>query len=163
MATRYRVKTKTFQVVHEPGIDFGPVTGPEDAVPLLRAIVRDVLDCDREAVLVLALNSRGRVVGYKVVGIGSHTATLVHPKQIFDVAFAFASAASLLVAHTHPSGDVTPSIEDLRLTERLVAAGELMGIPIIDHIVLASTGAPDSPWTSLMINDQQTILDRSSG
>lgn len=150
MTTRYRFKTRTFQVVHEPGIDFGPVTGPEDAVPLLRSIVRDALDCDREAVLVLALNSRGHVVGYKVIAIGSHTASLVHCKQIFDVAFAFASAASLLVAHTHPSGDVTPSNEDIRLTERLAAAGELMGIPIIDHLILASSGTNDSAWRSLM-------------
>lgn len=156
MSKRYRFKTRTFQVAHEPGIDLGAATGPEDVVPLLRAIVRDATDSDKETVIVLALNARGRVVGYKIVAVGSLTSAIVHPKPILAVAFAFPSAASLIIAHTHPSGDPTPSVEDSMLTERLVQAGQLMGVPILDHLVLTACGSEDSPWCSLIASPTPT-------
>ena len=150
MSRRYRFRTRTYQVAHEPSLDFGPVGGPEDVVPLLKAIVRDATDSDRESFLVLALNARGHVVGYKIVAVGSTTAAIIHPKQIFDVAFAFPSSTSLVVAHTHPSQNATPSAEDVALTERLLQCGEMLGIPVVDHIILASAGADDSEWRSIV-------------
>lgn len=162
MSKRYRFRTRTFQVLHEPTIDFGAVTGPDDVVPLLKAIVRDASDGDKETVVVLALNARGHVVGYKIVSVGTTTASLVHPKLVLDVAFAFASAVSLIVAHTHPSQDPTPSAEDVALTERLMAAGELLGIPILDHIVLASSGTDESTWSSIASVEQRRLRPPAS-
>jgi hypothetical protein len=147
---RYKMKIRTFQVAHEEVTDFGLIEGPEDVVPLLRAILRDACDADRESFIVVALNSRGRAIGYKVICVGTLTASLVGVKETFSVAFAFASACSLIVAHSHPSGDPSPSAEDLELTRRLVNAGEILGLPILDHIVLASSGADDSPWRSIV-------------
>jgi DNA repair protein RadC len=153
---RYKIRLRSFQVVHEPGLDFGAIEGPEDLVPLLRAILRDACDADRESFIVIALNSRGHAIGYKIVSVGTLTASLVAVRDVFTCALAF-PAAALIVAHSHPSQDPTPSAEDLALTERLLQAGELLGIPILDHIVLASSGADDSAWRSIgMIGAQRS-------
>lgn len=147
---RYKFKLKTFQVVRDDTYpSLGHAGGPDDVVPVLQAILRDACDADREHFIVLALDARGHIIGFKVTGIGSLTATLVHPREIFGVALAF-KAASLIVAHSHPSGDVTPSAEDEALTERLLECGRLLGIPIVDHIVLASSGASGAAWRSIM-------------
>lgn len=145
---KYKVRMKTFQVIHEPTIDFGLVTGPEDAVPLLKAILRDACDADREHFLVLALDARGRAVGYKIVSVGTLTASLVHPREVMAAAIHL-QAAAILVAHSHPSQDPTPSREDLALTERLIQAGEILGIPVVDHLIIASGATDESPWRSI--------------
>jgi DNA repair protein RadC len=67
--------------------------------------------------------------------VGSVNASIVHPREVFKGAIAL-SAASLLVAHNHPSGDPAPSEEDLALTRRLREAGELLGIPLLDHVIV---------------------------
>jgi DNA repair protein RadC len=144
-----RFKTRTFQVRHAPGISLGTVEGPQDVVPLLRAIFRDACDADREHFVVLAVNARGKVLGYKVIASGTLASCLVHPRDVFAVAIAF-RAASLVVSHSHPSQDPDPSEEDYELTRRLTDAGRLLGIPVLDHIVLASSGAADAPWRSAM-------------
>ena len=141
---------RTFQVVHEPCIDFGQISGPEEAVPLLKAILRDACDADRESFITLGLNSRGHATGYKVISVGTLTASLVHPREVFSAAMAL-GAAAIIVAHSHPSQDPSPSTEDLVLTERLIKGGELLGIPVLDHLVLASSGADDSAWRSIAI------------
>lgn len=145
---KYKLKMKTFHVIHEPGIDLGLITGPEDAVPLLKAIFRDACDADKEHFVVLALDARGRAVGYKIVSIGTLTASLVHPRSVLAAAIHL-QAAAILVAHSHPSQDPTPSREDLALTERLIQAGELLGIPVVDHLIIASAADADSPWVSI--------------
>lgn len=150
---KYRIRMKTFQVVHEPNIDFGVVAGPEDAVPLLKAILRDACDADREHFIVLALDARGRAIGYKIVSVGTLTASLVHMREVFGAAISLQSAA-ILVCHSHPSQDPAPSHEDLALTRRLIQAGDILGIPVVDHLIIASAAAPDSPWRSIGATDQ---------
>lgn len=90
---------------------------------------------DREHFVVLLLNQKNRVIGIHTVSIGSLTASIVHCRETFKAAI-LASAASIICGHNHPSGDPQPSREDRALTTRLVEAGKLLGIAILDHIVI---------------------------
>ncbi len=85
----------------------------------------------------LALDARHRVRREAVISIGCLTASLVHPREVFQEAVV-SRAAALVLFHNHPSGDPEPSAEDLALTRRLAAAGSLMGIEILDHLVLGA-------------------------
>jgi DNA repair protein RadC len=154
METRF--STRTFRVLHTPTIDFGRVEGPADVVPFLRAIYRDACDADREHFVVVPLDARGRILGYKIIGSGILTGILVHPREVFSAAIAF-RASSIVVSHSHPSGSADPSDEDLSVTSRLIDAGKLLGIPLIDHIIVASSGAPDSAWRSVMPRSARTV------
>jgi DNA repair protein RadC len=147
---KLRFKTQTFLVQHTSALSLGTAECAEDVVPLLRAIFRDACDADREHFVVLALDARLRIIGYKLVASGTLSACLVHVRDVLGVAFAFRGCGSILVAHSHPSQDPTPSDADFELTERLVDAGDLLGIPVVDHIVVASSGADDATWRSAM-------------
>ncbi len=100
--------------------------------PMFRAVVGD---SDREHFMVAALSARRSVIGIQVVSVGTLSASLVHPREVFKPAILL-NAASAVVAHNHPSGDCQPSAEDRDVTRRLQRAGELLGIPVADHIVL---------------------------
>ena len=116
----------------QKGLGVQPViTCPTDAVPLLA----EIRDERREHFLCLFLNARNQVIHKEVISIGSLSASIVHPREVFQVAVS-RTAASIVLAHNHPSGDPTPSRDDLDLTRRLVDAGRLMGIDILDHIIL---------------------------
>ena len=108
------------------------VRGPEDAA---RYAMPRLLHEQKEHFAVLLLDAKNHILGMKVISIGSLTASVVHPREVFQEALRF-SAASLILVHNHPSGDPTPSREDIATTERLVKAGKVMGIPVLDHIVL---------------------------
>ncbi len=110
----------------------GPIRSPRDAC---RAAVR-IRSAKREHFLVLYLNARNVIIHEETVSIGSLNANIVHPREVFRPAIANSAAAVVLV-HNHPSGDVTPSQEDLNLTQRLVEAGRLLGIEVIDHLIVA--------------------------
>lgn len=114
-----------------------PVTGllvrrPEDLTGLLRDEFRGL---DRERFLALYLDARHRVRALETVSTGSLNASLVHPREVFKPAIAL-SAAAVIVAHNHPSGDPRPSGDDLELTGRLDRCGELLGIALLDHLVV---------------------------
>jgi DNA repair protein RadC len=96
-------------------------------------------DAPCERFLVLLLDGRHRVVREVQTSQGTLTASLVHPREVFRPALREAAAAVVLV-HNHPSGDPTPSREDREITERLVRAGDLLGIPVLDHVVVAEQG-----------------------
>ncbi len=85
----------------------------------------------------LALDARHRLRREAVVSVGCLTASLVHPREVFQEAVV-SRAAALVLFHNHPSGDPEPSAEDLALTRRLAAAGSLMGIEVLDHLVLGA-------------------------
>jgi DNA repair protein RadC len=71
-------------------------------------------------------------------------------REVFSVAFAFPGTASILMSHSHPSQDPSPSDPDIVLTRRALEAGDILGIPLLDHLILGSSGAPDSAWASAM-------------
>jgi DNA repair protein RadC len=111
-------------------------SGPEDVARHFFPRLRDA-PCEQfHAVL---LDGRHRVKRVVLVSQGTLTASLVHPREVFRPALREAAAA-LVVVHNHPSGDPTPSQEDRQVTERLQRAGELLGIPLLDHVVVAEQG-----------------------
>lgn len=97
-----------------------------------------IRSADREHFLVLYLNARNVVIHQETVSVGSLNANIVHPREVFRPAITRGAAAIILV-HNHPSGDVTPSREDLNLTARLVEAGRLLGIEVLDHLIVAES------------------------
>src|SRR5205085_7409354 len=92
-------------------------------------------DTDREHFVILMLDQKNQVIGINTVSIGSLTASIVHPRECFKPAI-LSNAASIICGHNHPSGDPQPSREDRALTTRLVEAGRLLGIQVLDHIIV---------------------------
>lgn len=120
--------------------------GPALIDPLSAAAFgRTIIDpgADREHFAMVALDARNRPLGWRIVSIGTLTAALLHPREIFRPALVL-GAAAIVAMHNHPSGDPTPSAEDERLTVRLIAAGRLLGVELLDHVVL---GAPDAAYS----------------
>ena len=113
----------------------GPIRSPRDAC---RAVSR-IRSATKEYFQALYLNARNLVIHEETVSIGSLNANIVHPREVFRPAI-YHGAAALVLAHNHPSGDVSPSEEDLRLTSRLVEAGRLIGIDVLDHIIVSERG-----------------------
>jgi DNA repair protein RadC len=87
---------------------------------------------------VVILDSKHRVLKTRLLSMGSLDASVVHPREVFRAAV-LGGAAAVVLFHNHPSGDPTPSREDCELTRRLIAAGQLMGIDVLDHVILADT------------------------
>ena len=93
---------------------------------------------DREHFLTIHLNTKNRVIGIETTAIGTLNHAAIHQREIFKAAI-LNSASSIIIVHNHPSGDINPSGEDLAFTRKLVEAGELLGIPVIDHIIIGDT------------------------
>ena len=90
---------------------------------------------DREEFIVLLLDAKNKLLGFHVVSVGSLTSSVVHPREVFKVAI-LGNAAAVILLHNHPSGDPTPSNEDLSITTRLCQIGEVLGIRVLDHVVI---------------------------
>ena len=105
---------------------------PEDTLPVLES---ELSELAYERFIALALNTKNHVTAVLPVSSGSLNASIVHPRELFQRAI-LANCASLILAHNHPSGDPVPSPEDLALTRKLIDAGLLLDIPVLDHIVL---------------------------
>jgi DNA repair protein RadC len=130
----YRVPVYRVALVRETSL---PAPAPRlrsavHAAALLRQYLGAV---DREHFVVILLDRKHAPIGLNTVSIGSLTASIVHMREVFKPAI-LANAAAILCGHNHPSSDPAPSREDRALTQRLVDAGKLLGIPLIDHIVL---------------------------
>ncbi len=110
------------------------IHGPEDAAHY--AMPRYRFE-QKEHFAVLLLNTKNHILGMPEVSVGSLSASVVHPREVFRAAIDYA-AASMILLHNHPSGDPTPSREDIAVTERMVKAGKIMDIPVLDHIVLGN-------------------------
>ena len=108
------------------------IGGPQDAADLLMEELRHLRE---EHFVCLFLNTKNQVIGRQTLSIGSLNASIVHPREVFKAAIR-RSSASILCAHNHPSGDPTPSAEDVQLTRRLADAGQLIGIELLDHLVI---------------------------
>jgi DNA repair protein RadC len=102
------------------------------------AVVRPHLaELKKEQFMALLLDTRRRLIRLSTIAVGSLAATVVHPRELFKEAIA-ASASAVIVAHNHPSGDPEPSSQDIALTQRLVEAGALLGIEVLDHLIIGS-------------------------
>lgn len=114
---------------------------PEDAAQVL---CRYLEHEDREHFVAVLLDVKNRIIGIHTVSIGILNATMVCPREVFKAAI-LANAASVIVGHNHPSGDPTPSPEDIEVTKTLKEAGRLLGIEVLDHLIIGEGGA----WVSL--------------
>jgi len=110
------------------------VRGASDAAAL---VMEDLRHRQQECLAAIFLDVRNQVIRVRIVTVGTLTGSPAHPREVFREALA-QGCASLIVCHNHPSGDPTPSKEDIALTARLVQAGELMGVPLLDHIVIGA-------------------------
>ncbi len=115
-----------------PGVT---LSRPEDVVPWLA----EWRGARREHFVGFYLNARHQLLARTMISVGSLSASIVHPREVFVPAVA-GSAAGVIVAHNHPSGDPEPSPEDLAVTRRLREAGDLLGIELLDHLVVAERG-----------------------
>lgn len=107
---------------------------PEDVGRLLMAGMKDL---DREHLYVVLLNTKHYVLGVDLISIGTLNGSMVHPREVFRAAVR-RGAAALILVHNHPSGDPTPSPEDVQVTRRLVEAGRIMGIDVLDHVIIGN-------------------------
>ena len=109
------------------------IRGPEDLYKLLRPRIGAE---DREHFVAVLLSTRNAVIGIETISVGSLNASIVHPREVFKPAIVH-SASAIALAHNHPSGDPEPSNEDIAITRRMLEAGRLLGIELLDHVVVA--------------------------
>ncbi len=133
------MKTIRWQMIvgEEPGNSWtsSPLTGAEGVAAEMRQ--GGHADCDRECFVVFLLNVKNRIIAKEVISLGILDGSLIHPREVFKAAVC-AGAASILVAHNHPSGDPSPSGQDREVTTRLREAGKLLGIPLTDHVIVGA-------------------------
>jgi DNA repair protein RadC len=111
------------------------LTSPQSVVNAVRAKIQDKA---REHFKLILLNTRNAILDISTISVGTANASLVHPREVFKKAIAH-GASSVVLAHNHPSGNAEPSDDDVRLTQRLVEAGRLLGIEVLDHIIVTTT------------------------
>ncbi len=146
---RYRLKLATWVVVREKD-DPSPrfLNKPDVAADLARDLLKEC-DDDKEHFWVILLNTRNRYLMHTLVSTGTQDSSIVHPREVLGPALR-EGAAALILIHNHPSGDPKPSAEDINLTKNLTAAGELISIRILDHIII---GNGTGEWVSLASQD----------
>lgn len=130
-----RVPIVKIQIVKERTLPYQEsvhISSPEEAAQLIRAYLGEA---DREHFVVLMLSTKHRVNAIHTVSVGSINATIVHPREVLKAAI-LSNAAAIVVAHNHPSGDPTPSEDDLSVTKRLLQACRIVGIDLLDHVVV---------------------------
>lgn len=110
------------------------VKSPEDVARILKEHL-DIENADREHFVAAYLNRKGSLSALEVVSMGGLHSSIVHPREVFKTAL-LCSAASIILAHNHPSGDSNPSREDIEITNRLIEVGKLLGIEVIDHVII---------------------------
>lgn len=96
-----------------------------------------IIDFNKENYVVLSFDVRNNFIGSDIVSLGTLNMSLIHPRETFNAAIK-RHAAYIILCHNHPSGDVEPSNEDIQVTERLISAGKIVGIPIVDHLIMTS-------------------------
>ena len=118
-------------------------TDPRPVIDSARAVAgtipASVRGAKKEHFMLLCLNARRQLIHLETVSIGTLSASLVHPREIYSPAIIH-SAAAVVAVHNHPSGDPTPSAEDRDVTRRLQRAGELLGVPLADHVIVSESG-----------------------
>ena len=108
------------------------INSPED---VYRRIYPKMREQKKELFIELCLDTKNQIIKEETISVGSLNANIVHPREVFKLALA-ESAAHIIVAHNHPSGDPTPSREDIEITKKLVETGNIMGITLLDHVII---------------------------
>lgn len=108
------------------------LSSPKDAAKVLQMYLKDE---DREVMACMCLNTKNAIVNISTISIGSLNSSIVHPREVFKIAL-LSNSASIIVGHNHPSGDTTPSKEDINITHRLKECGKILGVELLDHIII---------------------------
>ena len=120
------------------------ISSPKDAYEMIKEQLEGL---DREQFIIACLNTKNEPTNISVVSVGTLNKAIVHPREVFKTAI-LSNAASIMAFHNHPSGETTPSQQDIQLTNRLYEAGELIGIKLLDHLIIG-----DGTFTSLKEKD----------
>lgn len=104
----------------------------------VEAYLSELKSAAQECFVVIAMNAKQRVIEKHLVSLGTVSSALVHPRECYRPLI-LNGASSCILAHNHPSGDPTPSAEDIKITKQLISAGEIMGIKVLDHVVIGDT------------------------
>ncbi|WP_312888591.1 JAB domain-containing protein [Clostridium bowmanii] len=131
-----RINIVSIKMVREATILYNirKITSPADAVELGKKILEN---SDREHLWLLCLDTKNQPVALNEVSVGSLSCSIVHPREVFKAAI-LSNAASIILFHNHPSGDPSASNEDIKITTRLKECGEILGVPLIDHIIIGN-------------------------
>lgn len=134
MSASKRVNIVSVKLVKETSMLYKQrrVRSPQDSYELFREYLGEV---DREHFVVACLDIKNQPTNISTVHIGSLNASIVHPREVMKTAI-LSNAASIICCHPHPSGDPTPSPEDIDVTERLAEVGKIVGIELLDHIII---------------------------
>lgn len=132
----HAMKELAKRLVKEESKKIDVIHGPEDVCDF--ACPRYRME-HKEHFAVMSLNTKNHILALNDISIGSLNASIVHPREVFEEAILHHAAAIILI-HNHPSGDPSPSREDIRVTQCLVKAGKIMDIPVLDHVILGSCG-----------------------
>jgi DNA repair protein RadC len=130
-----RVNIVSLKLVRESSVLYKErrIKSPEDAYKLLKPFL---VEADREKFVVVCLDTKNQPTAINICHVGSLNASIVHPREVMKVAI-LSNSASVIVAHNHPSGHCEPSREDIEVTKRLVEAGKIVGIDVLDHLIVS--------------------------
>ena len=122
------------------GIDKA-MTNPGIFARVLKSILKTykVTDREKEHFWCIGLNTRNNIKYIDLVSLGTLNSSLVHPREVFRLAI-YKGVSVLIIGHNHPSGDPAPSNEDIKITQRLIEAGRIIGIEVLDHVIIGGTG-----------------------
>lgn len=137
-----RISVVTIKMEKEKNIlvDNKKVSSPKDVYELMKDYLKGA---DREYLVLLSLDMKNNINSINTVSIRSLNSSIVHPREIFKTAI-LSNAASIILIHNHPSGDTTPSKEDINITYRIKESGKILGIELLDHVILG-----DNSYSSL--------------
>ena len=137
-----RINIVSIKMVKESSFQYlaRQILSPNGAYQMIKEQLEGL---DREQFIIACLNTKNEPTNITVVSVGSLNKAIVHPREVFKTAI-LSNAASIMAFHNHPSGETTPSQQDIQLTKRLYEAGELLGIKLLDHLIIG-----DGTFTSL--------------
>lgn len=129
-----KINVVNIRLVKEPSIySSEPIRTPQD---VLNAVANELKQYDREVFAILNLKSNGQIINLNICSVGTLNSSMVSPREIFKSSI-LSNAAAVIAVHNHPSGNLTPSDEDITTTKRLMQCGEILDIKVLDHIIVA--------------------------
>ena len=139
-----RVNIVSIKLCKESSVLYEPryINNPRDAVDLVQ---EDLANCDREKIIAICLDTKHQPTAVTTISMGTINSSLVHPREVFKTAI-LSNSAAIILAHNHPSGKPEPSNDDINITKRLVDAGTVLGIDVIDHVII---GAANGQYKSM--------------
>ena len=134
-STENEVQVVNVRLVKEPSLySADPITTPED---VLKVVAKDLATYDREVFAVLNMKANGQVINLNICSMGTLYASMISPREVFKSSI-LSNAASFICLHNHPSGNPTPSEEDIKTTKRLMDCGRMLDIRMLDHVIVAA-------------------------